>query len=447
MKFSSSFSALLVVLPLMANVSGLAVPEAALVSRQRGGGRFGQGPGRQRGAAAAAAAAASSKAAAAAAAKNTAVAGGGKAVASSTSVASATNTAAAGSGAANNAGGGAATGTGAAAGAAVAPTDPQALQSSNIISPTVIQTTDDGQNPPLMVPITNGLQITSGSCNPIPIGQIPSVSNMPSSKYQSPKNLDVIPSGQTFTISLATKGIQLGTFTNAQKTYFANPQKLNAQGQIIGHTHVVMEAIDSLTTTTVTDPTKFFFFKGVNTAQDAQGNVAVDVTGGVTPGAYRMCTIVSSATHQPAIVAIAQHGSLDDCIYFTASPGGAAAAGAGAAAAGAGAAAGNATAAAGTGAAGAAAAGTAAATAAKGAAAGTAAAGTAAKGAAAGTAAAGTAAAPATAKAGKGAATAAKGAKAPPPRPRPGKSCPRHREACSEGEEGWKAMRSASDKS
>jgi hypothetical protein len=182
------------------------------------------------------------------------------------------------------------------------------------------------------VPITNGLQITSGSCNPIPIGQIPSVSNMPSSKYreyssqtclrikfirrtESPKNLDVIASGQTFTISLQTKGIQLGTFTNAQKTYFANPQKLNAQGQIIGHTHVVMEAIDSLTTTTVTDPTKFFFFKGVNTAQDAQGNVAVDVTGGVTPGAYRMCTIVSSATHQPAIVAIAQHGSLDDCIY------------------------------------------------------------------------------------------------------------------------------------
>jgi hypothetical protein len=45
MKFSSSFSALLVVLPLMANVSGLAVPEAALVSRQRGGGRFGQGQG------------------------------------------------------------------------------------------------------------------------------------------------------------------------------------------------------------------------------------------------------------------------------------------------------------------------------------------------------------------------------------------------------------------
>ncbi|KAJ7903201.1 hypothetical protein B0H13DRAFT_1621125, partial [Mycena leptocephala] len=177
------------------------------------------------------------------------------------------------------------------------------------------------------VPITNGLQITSGSCNPIPIGQIPSVTNMPSSKYQSPKNLDTIASGETFNIVLQTKGIQLGTFTNAQKTYFANPQKLNAQGQIIGHTHIVMETIDALDSTTVTDPTKFFFFKGVNDAQDAQGNVQVPVTGGVKPGVYRMCTIVSSATHQPAIVAIAQHGSLDDCIYFTATAGGAAAAG------------------------------------------------------------------------------------------------------------------------
>jgi hypothetical protein len=155
---------------------------------------------------------------------------------------------------------------------------------------------------------------------------------MPSSKYrsillafcesnlfirspESPKNLDTIASDVTFNIVLKTKNIQLGTFTNAQKTYFANPQKLNAQGQIIGHTHVVMETIDSLTTTKLSDPTKFFFFKGVNDAQDAQGNVNVPVAGGVKPGVYRMCTIVSSATHQPAIVPIAQHGSLDDCIY------------------------------------------------------------------------------------------------------------------------------------
>jgi hypothetical protein len=30
-----------------------------------------------------------------------------------------------------------------------------------------------------------------------------------------------------------------------------------------------------------------------------------------------MCTIVSSQTHQPAIVPVAQHGSLDDCVYVS----------------------------------------------------------------------------------------------------------------------------------
>ncbi|KAK7040626.1 hypothetical protein R3P38DRAFT_3349200 [Favolaschia claudopus] len=216
------------------------------------------------------------------------------------------------------------------------------------LNPAVIQSTNNGQDPPVdgqspaatstdnfanqcgetlpQIPLTNGLQVTTGSCNPIPIGYIPSVENMPSSKFQSPKNLDTIASNVTFDVVLATKNIQLGTFTNAQKTYFANPQKLNGQGQIIGHTHIVMEPIESLTSTKLTDPKVFFFFKGVNDAQDGQGNVKATVTGGAPPGVYRMCTIVSSATHQPAIVPVAQHGSLDDCIYFTATPGGAAAA-------------------------------------------------------------------------------------------------------------------------
>ena len=30
-----------------------------------------------------------------------------------------------------------------------------------------------------------------------------------------------------------------------------------------------------------------------------------------------MCSINSSANHQPAIVAVAQHGSLDDCSYVS----------------------------------------------------------------------------------------------------------------------------------
>ena len=69
------------------------------------------------------------------------------------------------------------------------------------------------------------------------------------------------------------------------------------------------------------------------------------MTGGIPAGAYRLCSINSSSNHQPVIVPVAQHGSLDDCVYvripfhddryqhtnspqFTATAGGAAAGGA-----------------------------------------------------------------------------------------------------------------------
>lgn len=175
------------------------------------------------------------------------------------------------------------------------------------------------------LPITNGQQITTGSCNPAPIGTIPSVQNMPSSKFANPKNGDTIAANQEFTISMNVNNLDTGNFVNAQENYFAAPQQLNAQGQIVGHTHVVIESLTDLAQTTPTDPQKFAFFKGVNTAA-VGGAVTADVTSGVPAGAYRLCSINSSSNHQPVIVPIAQHGSLDDCVYFTASDGGAAAA-------------------------------------------------------------------------------------------------------------------------
>lgn len=331
MKFSSTFSALLVVLPMMASVTGLAVPEGSIAARQRGGNGQAQAQAAKAAQAKTAAAAAqkaqAAKAAAAAAAAKAQAAKGGKGAAATTAAAAAATTAAAATGKAtgNN-------------GAAAAGGD---LQSSLTLSPSVIQNTDNGQNPPVAgqanaatsannfinycaatigkVPLTNGLQITTGSCNGIPIGMIPSIANMPASKFQSPKNLDVIPANTPFNITLQVQKIQLGTFTNAAKTYYANPQTLNAAGAIIGHTHIVVEAIPSLTSTEVTDATKFVFFKGINGGQDAQGNVAALVAEGLPAGTYRVGTILSSSTHQPAIMPVAQHGLVDDVIYMTVS--------------------------------------------------------------------------------------------------------------------------------
>jgi len=213
------------------------------------------------------------------------------------------------------------------------------LQTSLTLDPSVVQTTGTGQDPPVAgqasaavstnnfinfcslglpaVPITNGLQLTDGSCNPTPIGNIPSTANIPSSKFQNPTNGATLTANTAFNVTLGVKNIQLGTFTDATETYYANPQTLNAQGQIIGHTHIVIESIPSVDSTAITNPVQFAFFKGVDGGQDANGNVVVPVTAGLPAGSYRMGTIMSSATHQPVIVPVAQHGLVDDVIYMT----------------------------------------------------------------------------------------------------------------------------------
>ncbi|KAJ7071365.1 hypothetical protein C8F01DRAFT_1110232 [Mycena amicta] len=215
------------------------------------------------------------------------------------------------------------------------------LQTSLKLDPSVINVnfTDDGQNPPVAgqtasststnnyinfcaltlpaTPLTNGLQIATGSCDPAPIGLIPSVDKMPSGKFLFPTNGATITANQEFTAQLNIQNFQTGVFTNAQKTYFAAPQRLNDQGEIIGHTHIVIEALTDLKQATPLDPLKFIFFKGVNGAA-VNGVASADVTVGVPAGAYRMCSINTSANHAPVIGPIAQHGSFDDCSYFTA---------------------------------------------------------------------------------------------------------------------------------
>jgi len=167
-------------------------------------------------------------------------------------------------------------------------------------------------------PITNGQQITTGSCNPAPMGVIASSSNMPSSKFAFPKNFDTIKSNTPFTVSMNIQHLETGNFVNAASNYYAAPQQVNAAGDVIGHSHFVIEEIESLSATNVTDPTHFAFFKGVNEVAQ-NGVLTADVTAGLPAGFYKMSSINAAANHQPVLVAIAQHGGLDDCVYFTVS--------------------------------------------------------------------------------------------------------------------------------
>jgi hypothetical protein len=109
--------------------------------------------------------------------------------------------------------------------------------------------------------ITNGLQINAGSCNPAPMGSIPSSAKMPSTKFTNPKNGDTIKAHTPFTISMAINNLDTNNFVNADANFLSAPQQLNQQGLIIGHSHVVIEALKALVQTTPNDPTKFAFFQ------------------------------------------------------------------------------------------------------------------------------------------------------------------------------------------
>ena len=166
------------------------------------------------------------------------------------------------------------------------------------------------------LPKTDGKQVAGGSCNAAPMGLIPSVDNMPSAKFTFPLNGGTVAANQPFTISVAVARFETGNFVNAQLNYFSAPQQLNAQGQIRGHSHVVVEELDSLTQTTPTDPRRFAFFKGLNAAA-VNGVLTADVTNGLPAGVYKVSTINTASNHQPVLLPVAQHGSPEDVVYVS----------------------------------------------------------------------------------------------------------------------------------
>ncbi len=150
------------------------------------------------------------------------------------------------------------------------------------------------------------------------MGKIPSTANMITGIITSPKPMEDLDENQTFTVSVQTKGLAAGSFTNAQETYYSAPQDLNGQGQIIGHTHLTIQDLgNSLAPTQPPDPVSFVFFKGVNDDGNGNGLLSATVTGGLPAGNYRVCSMTSSANHQPVLMPVAQRGAQDDCQKFT----------------------------------------------------------------------------------------------------------------------------------
>ncbi|KAK0103509.1 hypothetical protein ONS95_005530 [Cadophora gregata] len=166
--------------------------------------------------------------------------------------------------------------------------------------------------------LTNGLQVLGGSCNGIPMGDIPAKANMVSSIITFPEAGDTsIVANTTFSITVQMNNLVAGSFTNAASTYYAGPQFLQG-GKVVGHTHVTVQDMgNSLNPTKPLDPTQFVFFKGINNAGNGQGLLSATVTGGLLAGNYRVCTMSSASNHQPVLMPVAQRGTPDDCTKFT----------------------------------------------------------------------------------------------------------------------------------
>ncbi|KAF8530935.1 hypothetical protein JB92DRAFT_2693457 [Gautieria morchelliformis] len=249
--------------------------------------------------------------------------------------AAANGTAAAAAATATDAAAGAAAANASAAGAAAAGGNPQ---TSLTLDPSVIgaNLAQDGQaasgstagqvasatstnnfiNSCIGKTITNGLQVQGGSCNPVPMGDIPAKTNQPSCKFQFPTNMANIAENTSFDIKMAIQGMETGSFVNPDTNYFAAPQALNGQGQIVGHSHFVVQSLPDIASTAPLDPTVFALFQGLNAA--AQGGVlSATVAKGLPAGTYRIASINTASNHQPVLGPVAQHGSFDDAVYVS----------------------------------------------------------------------------------------------------------------------------------
>jgi len=164
--------------------------------------------------------------------------------------------------------------------------------------------------------LTSGEQVVAGSCNAVPMGQIIPSTSMPAAKISFPVNGGTFPANQAFTFTMNVENMDLGNFVNAEKNYFGAPQQVN-NGIVTAHSHVTVQALPAVDSTAIPDPSVFAFFKGLND-KDVNGVLSTPLAAGLPAGVYRFCSMNTAANHQPVNVAIAQHGSLDDCIYATA---------------------------------------------------------------------------------------------------------------------------------
>lgn len=152
--------------------------------------------------------------------------------------------------------------------------------------------------------LTNGKQVTGGSCNGVTMGDIPSNQNMISAIVQFPGPGQDLQANSPFTVKVQLQNLVAGSFTDAQGTYYSAPQALQG-GNVVGHCHVTIQDLGgSLSPQQPPDPKTFNFFKGINDNGNGQGLLSAAVASGLPAGFYRVCTMNSASNHQPVLMPV-----------------------------------------------------------------------------------------------------------------------------------------------
>jgi hypothetical protein len=154
--------------------------------------------------------------------------------------------------------------------------------------------------------LANGTQNPNGECVETFMGEIPNSNKMISTVILFPKDNNEIEENQPFTIRTKTINLSTGFFTDPDTQYYIFPQTLNDEGFIQGHSHVVIQEIKN--EDTPLDPKVFAFFKGLDDLINEQGELNALVDNGLPAGRYRICTLVSSFSHQLVLMPVAQRG-------------------------------------------------------------------------------------------------------------------------------------------
>jgi hypothetical protein len=149
----------------------------------------------------------------------------------------------------------------------------------------------------------DGTQILTGVCSNTPQGEIPKVENMPSTLILYPDVGQKIKKNKPFDVKVKTTNLELCFFSDPAITYNTFPQVLNKKGLIQGHQHVTIQFLGkNMDNLEMPDATIFDFFKGLNDpSKDGILTVAVD-KGLSRKGIYRLCTIISSFSHQSVVL-------------------------------------------------------------------------------------------------------------------------------------------------